>query len=49
MNIKDHPVTLGGKVVSMSSIPAIVDFLDLDYRSKSIATQIPHDSGLISI
>ena len=32
---------------SVHQIPAVVGFVDRDYRYKSVATQIPHDSGVI--
>ena len=33
----------------MSSLPAIVEFLDQDYRYRSVAIQITRDAGLAPI
>jgi hypothetical protein len=36
-------------VVSISSHPVVVGFLDRNYRYKSVTIQIPHDVGLTSM
>ena len=34
------------RLVSMSILPAIAEFINQDYSNKLVATQIPHDAGL---
>ena len=48
-DLKDHPASLGCRMVSMSSIPAAIGFLGINCHCKSIGTQIPHDGGLAPI
>ena len=47
--LNDHPASLGRHVVSISCFPAVVGFLDDDYRYESVVTQISHDAGLAPI
>ena len=44
--LKDHLPGLGVTCGQQVELPAVIGFLDLDYRFISEATQIPHDGGL---
>ena len=43
--VKDHPVNLGVTYGQHVASPAVVGFLDRNYRYQSAATQTPHDAG----
>ena len=47
--VNDHPASSGVAVVSTLNHPAVVDFVERNYRYKSVTTQIPHDAGLVPI
>ena len=46
---KDEQSVWGWHLVSMSNIPAFLDFLDWNNRYKSVTTQIPPDTGLTPV
>ena len=47
--MNEYPSSLRSCEISKLSPPSVVNFIDQEYRYKSIATKIPHDAGLVPI